>query len=115
MTPTCFDLSRDGPVAHLVMNRPDSFNSMVRAFWNELPAIVDGLSAEGATRALVVSSTGKHFSSGMDLSVFTQGEGVSPRAADRATAGEKFRLDVRRLQHSFSCLEEARFPVIARD
>ena len=113
MDPTCFDLSRDGPVGHLVLNRPDSFNSMVRAFWNELPAIVDELSAEGATRCLVISSTGKHFSAGMDLSVFTGGEGVAPRAADRATAAEKFRLDVRRLQHSFSCLEQARFPVIA--
>ena len=110
---TCFDLSRDGPVAHLVLDRPHSFNSMVRAFWNELPEIVDGLSAEGATRALVISSTGKHFSAGMDLSVFTSGEGVAPGAADRATAAEKFRLDVRRLQHSFSCLEAARFPVIA--
>ena len=113
MTPTCFDLSRDGPVAHLVLSRPDAFNSMVRAFWNELPAIVDELSAEGATRCLVISSTGKHFSAGMDLSVFASGEGVAPAAADRATAAEKFRLDVRRLQHSFSCLEAARFPVIA--
>lgn len=113
MTPTCFDLSRDGPVAHLVLNRPDSFNSMVRAFWNELPALVNGLNAEGATRCLVISSTGKHFSAGMDLAVFTQGEGVAPAAADRATAAEKFRLDVRRLQDAFSCLEAARFPVIA--
>ena len=113
MTPTCFDLVRDGPVAHLVLNRPDSLNSMVRAFWNELPVIVGELNAEGATRCLVISSTGRHFSAGMDLSVFTSGEGVTPPAADRATAAEKFRLDVRRLQASFSCLEEARFPVIA--
>ena len=113
MTPTCFDLSRDGPVAHLVLSRPDRLNSMVRAFWNELPALVDELSAEGATRAMVISSTGRHFSAGMDLSVFTSGEGVAPAAADRATAAEKFRLDVRRLQHAFSCLEAARFPVIA--
>ena len=113
MTPTCFDLSREGPVAHLVLNRPDSLNTMVRAFWNELPAIVDELSAAGATRCLVVSSTGRHFSAGMDLAVFSSGEGVAPAAADRAVAAEKFRLDVRRLQHSFSCLEAARFPVIA--
>ncbi len=110
---TCFDLHRDGGVAHLVLNRPDAFNSMVRAFWNELPEIVEGLNAEGATRCLVISSTGKHFSSGMDLAVFTTGEGVTPAAADRAVAAEKFRLDVRRLQRTFSCLEEARFPVIA--
>ena len=110
---TCFDLSSQGGVAHLVLKRPDAFNSMIRAFWNELPQIVEGLNAEGATRCLVISSTGKHFSSGMDLAVFTEGEGVAPGAADRATAAEKFRLDVKRLQRSFSCLEEARFPVIA--
>ena len=110
---TCFDLTSEGGVAHLVLNRPDAFNSMIRAFWNELPEIVDGLNAEGATRALVISSTGKHFCSGMDLSVFTDGDGVAPNGVDRATAAEKFRLDVRVLQHSFSCLANARFPVIA--
>lgn len=110
---TCFDLSSEGGVAHLVLKRPDAFNSMVRAFWNELPEIVEALNAEGATRCLVISSTGKHFSSGMDLAVFTEGEGVAPSASDRATAAEKFRLDVKRLQRSFSCLEDARFPVIA--
>ncbi len=110
--PTCFDLSSEGGVAHLVLNRPDSFNSMVRAFWNELPKIVDDLNAAGATRCLVISSTGKHFSSGMDLSVFAEG-GVAATGADRATAAERLRFDVRRLQRSFSCLEDARFPVIA--
>ena len=37
---TCFDVSVKDHVAHVVMNRPDEFNSMTRLFWKELPEIV---------------------------------------------------------------------------
>ena len=37
---TCFKLSIENNVAHIVLNRPEAFNAMPRAFWNELPAIV---------------------------------------------------------------------------
>ena len=40
---TCFDVSVKDHVAHVVMNRPDEFNSMTRLFWKELPEIVKEL------------------------------------------------------------------------
>lgn len=73
MTYTCFDVTMDGHVAHVQLNRPDELNSMTRAFWLELPEIIPGLDDEGEARAIVVSSTGKHFSAGMDLGVFAGG------------------------------------------
>jgi enoyl-CoA hydratase len=61
----------------------------------------------------VITSTGKHFSAGMELSVFTDGEGVTEeRSGDRHVAGESFRRYVGVLQDSFSCLDKARMPVI---
>ena len=69
----CFEVETVGKVAHVRLSRPDELNSMVPEFWRELPEIVTGLSDAGATRAVVVSSTGKHFSAGMDLSVFSEG------------------------------------------
>ena len=71
MTSTCFNVTIDNGVAHIQMKRPEAFNSMTRAFWNELPAIVTDIDDNARARAIVISSTGKHFCSGMDLAVFT--------------------------------------------
>ena len=54
---------------------------MPRAFWNELPAIVNDINDNAHARVIVISSTGKHFTAGMDISVFTDGEGVGAAAA----------------------------------
>jgi enoyl-CoA hydratase len=110
---TCFDVSIEGGVAHIQLNRPDAMNAMNRAFWNELPAIVRDIDDNARARCIVISSTGKHFSAGMELSVFTDGAGVVPEAqSDRQNAAESFRRHVHHLQDTFSCLDEARMPVI---
>lgn len=110
---TCFDVSIEAGVAHLRLNRPDAFNAMNRDFWNELPAIVRDINDNARARCIVISSTGKHFSAGMDLSVFTDGAGVVPEAQkDRQNAAESFRRHVHHLQDTFSCLDESRMPVI---
>ncbi len=84
---------------------------MVPEFWNDLPRIVSDLSDEGTTRAVVISSTGKHFSAGMDLSVFTGSGLMSDAEAGRRNA--TFSLLVRKLQESFTALERTRMPVLA--
>lgn len=109
-SPTCFALTRDGGVAHLVLDRPEALNAMNAAFWRELPAIVGALDAEGGTRALVISSTGRHFSAGMDLSLF--GEGADLDTSD-TMARERFRQQLRALQRVFETIAQARFPVLA--
>ncbi len=110
---TCFTVSIEDGVAHIQLTRPEKMNAMNRAFWNELPAIVRDIDDNARARCIVITSTGKHFSAGMDLSVFTDGASVVPEAqADRQTAAESFRRHVHLLQDSFSCLDEARMPVI---
>ncbi len=111
MTYRCFDVSVRDHVGHIVLCRGDELNTMVPEFWRELPEIVDGLSADGSVRALVVSSTGRHFSAGMDLSVFGGISGGADAEPGRRQA--RTRELVLRLQESFTCLERARIPVIA--
>jgi enoyl-CoA hydratase len=113
MSSTCFDVKIENKIAHIVLNRPEAFNSMPRAFWNELPRIVRDIDDHAKARVIVLSSTGKHFTSGMDLSVFTDGEGVSAGQGDQYARAESFRQFVLTLQNSFSCLDEVRVPVIA--
>ena len=113
MSESCFALSIENNVAHIVLNRPKAFNAMPRAFWNELPAIVDDINDNAKARVIVISSTGKHFTAGMDISVFTDGEGVSAGGGDQYARAEAFRQFVLTLQGSFSCLDNVRMPVIA--
>ena len=106
----CFEVSREGGVAHIVLSRPAAMNAMSIAFWSELPKLIRQLEAAGGTRVAVLSSTGKHFTAGMDLAVFSGGE-VGGTAT--AAARERFRLKLVELQQSFLALADARFPVIA--
>ena len=116
---TCFDVTIADHVAHIRLNRPDAFNSMNRPFWRELPEILDDINDNARARAIVISSTGKHFCSGMDLAVFTDGPnavtsgGAQAQVADRHTAGEAFRRYVHVLQDVFARLDQARVPVLA--
>lgn len=114
-----FDLELKDGVARLRMNRPDAFNSMNPDFWRELPQLVDRLSDDGEARVIVLSSTGKHFTAGMDLAVFGQsGDGQDVSDADRARtemgrARSQMRQSTKVFQESFNALERARVPVLA--
>ncbi|CAB4886900.1 MAG: crotonase/enoyl-CoA hydratase family protein [Actinobacteria bacterium] len=108
---TCFTVEITGKVAHVQMSRPDELNTMTAAFWEEWPAIVRSLSARGDVRVIVLSSTGRHFSAGMDLSVFTSGA-LSP-AGEPGRVNMNRVLQVRHLQDSISSPERARVAVLA--
>ena len=105
-----FDLSAQDSIAHLQLNRPERMNTMAPAFFPALRDAVRGLHADGTTRVLVVSSTGKHFSAGMALDVF--GSGNAGLDTGTARARLNFQAMLRQLIDCFSALDEARFPVI---
>jgi len=111
-THECFTVSVEDKVAHIVLSRPQSMNAMNKAFWNELPAIVNEIDATAAARVIVISAEGKHFSAGMDLSVFSQDGAVTHGKVDRHVAAEAFRSNIKQIQSSFSALEDARVPVL---
>ena len=117
----CFDVSIDEKIAHIVLNRPEKRNSMIMEFWDELPQIVRDIDDNARARVIVISSTGPHFSSGLDVSAFSdvlpggQAPGDDPEAQRRARRqrGGSFYHTVDRMQQTFSCLEDCRIPVIA--
>ena len=108
-----FHLAISDGVAHIRLNRPDKLNSMAKAFWSELPDIVADISDNAKARCIVVSSTGKHFSAGMDLSVFASDPALSNGGTLGVTENEQFLHKVMQLQDTFSCLDNARMPVLA--
>ena len=60
----------ENAVAEISLNRPDAINSMNADFWQELPAIIQALDEQSRFAVIILSSEGKHFTAGMDLSVF---------------------------------------------
>jgi enoyl-CoA hydratase len=108
---TCFDVSTDAGVATVTLCRPDELNTMIPSFWKELPALTHDLDISGEVRVVVLASTGRHFSAGMDLSVFGGGPGGGGAEVGRVRAN--LRAGVLHLQGTFSVLEKARIPVLA--
>lgn len=119
MSYSCFDLSINDNVAHLVLNRPEKRNSMVPEFWSELPAIIRDIDNNSKARVIVISSTGPHFSAGMDLSAFSQNPELAATGSDakksdaRLTHGATFMDTASYFQESFNAIEDCRIPVIA--
>ncbi len=104
------EVKQEGHIAHVVLNRPDAMNSMIPEFWTELPAAIREIDDEAKARVIVISSTGKHFSAGMDLSVFLNMK--EDFKGDPSRRAERMRRMVMLLQDSFTAIEQARVPVI---
>jgi enoyl-CoA hydratase len=109
-TPTCFSLSStDDHVAHLVLNRPEAMNTMHPTFWRELDEILTRLHTDGTARALVISSTGKHFSAGMALETFSGAIQMDDKSPEGRAAVFDLLSD---MQSTFTKIENLRIPVI---
>ncbi len=107
---SCFSLTIEAHVAHLVLNRPEAMNTMHPTFWRELDTVLKHLHNSGEARALVISSTGKHFSAGMALETF----GSAIQMDDNSPEGRAAVFDLLTdMQSTFSLLETMRIPVIA--
>jgi len=105
------DISFDGAVAHVALNRPDKLNAMNGTMFTEIGKAFRWLDDKDGVRAVILSANGKHFTAGLDLkesgAVLGQSEG------DPARIREKLRRHILHLQDCFTALEECRAPVIA--
>lgn len=108
---SCFDVSIEHHIAHIQLSRPNEMNTMNMAFWKDLPVLIQQIDDQALARVIVISSTGKHFSAGMDLGVFSNPKAV-PMTGDPGRMGENLRRVVMQLQASLSSLEQARIPVL---
>jgi len=104
-----FNFSTTEHVAHLVLNRPEAMNTMNPTFWRELDGVLTHIQRDGAARALVISSTGKHFSAGMALDTFSNAIQMDDQSPEGRAAIFDSLTD---LQATFSKLETLRIPVI---
>lgn len=105
-----FQLTLEGGIAHLQLNRPERMNTMAPPFFPLLRDAVRALNDEGQARVLVISSTGKHFCAGMSLDVFGGGSELMNTHTSRTRLS--FQESLRRLMGCFDVLDEVRFPIV---
>ena len=108
-----FDVEINNSIAHIRLNRPEKRNSMNEDFWNLFPKEVEELDDSGEIRALVISSTGPHFSSGIDLNMFKDDVVEEQSENELGRSRGYFIQQLKYLQNVANCLEATRFPVVA--
>lgn len=107
-----FDFGVDNHVARIVFNRPDKANAMILPFWQEMVDVFAEIEDRPEVRAVVISSTGKHFTGGLDLSAFA-GIAGEMLQGDRGRVGEQMRRTVAEMQETMSVIDRCRVPVLA--
>ena len=117
MQSSCFEVTIENKIAHIVLCRPEKRNSMIPEFWDDLPSIVKEIEDDSLARVIVISSTGPHFTSGIDTSIFGSStvEGADADVTEKLNRqkGAKFYDTVKYLQRTFSCLDDCSIPVLA--
>ena len=111
----CFKVDITDKIAHITLNRPEKMNSLPVSFWSDLPKIINEIDYDALARVIVISSTGKHFSAGMDLSVFGDAETARNKENPKTDPGRKkgsFYKGLLKLQETFNCIDNSRVPVL---
>jgi enoyl-CoA hydratase/carnithine racemase len=76
------DITRDGAVAVLTIDRPEKRNAMTAGMWAALPGVLAPLAEDPQVRALVVTGRGPSFCAGADISDLLSGGDPDDPMAD---------------------------------
>lgn len=69
-------LEKEGAVAIVTLNRPDAGNSFDFRLMEEVDAAMREVSKDKSIRAVILTGAGKYFSTGINLSMFTDAKGM---------------------------------------
>ncbi|MBB3897745.1 enoyl-CoA hydratase/isomerase family protein [Roseococcus suduntuyensis] len=87
-------VSRQGPVVHVTLNRPERRNAIGGGMGEALDEVIASLATDRDARAVVLRGAGGHFCAGLDLSEVGQGspeERLAGGQARNRAIGERFR------------------------
>jgi enoyl-CoA hydratase/carnithine racemase len=98
----------EGPLLHVVINRPQKRNALTPQMLEDLAAAVRGADEHPEVRAVIVSGEGPIFSAGIDVGSLAEVQGT----ADGLDRGRRTRRFAERLQHALFVIEATEVPVI---
>ncbi len=98
----------EGPLLHVVLNRPHKRNALTPAMLEELAEAVRAADGLPDVRAVIVSGEGPIFSAGIDLAALAE----VPGSAGGVHTGRQVRRFAERLQYALNTVEATEVPVI---
>jgi enoyl-CoA hydratase len=104
------EITRDGHVATLWLNRPEKLNALSEDMWRDIPNAVADLDKDAEIRVIVLAGRGTAFTVGIDIGMLA---GLQPTGASPAEGNFGLYTEIKRLQRTVSCLSETAKPVIA--
>ncbi|MDN0076870.1 crotonase/enoyl-CoA hydratase family protein [Crenobacter sp. SG2303] len=99
-------------VAEVTLNRPGKANALDASLWTELKAALEWCDRSAEVRVVVLAGAGKHFCSGIDISLLAGLEGQLDKHCE-GRKRERLRELILELQSTVNSLEKCRKPVIA--
>ncbi len=99
-------------VATVSINKADKANALDLKSWHELRTIFQQLDEDQAVRVVIIQGEGKHFCSGMELSVFMQIQELMQGTCS-GRKNEKLRKFLLDLQDCVTAIEKCSKPVLA--
>lgn len=108
MSFTCFNTVVREKVAFVEIDLARKANCMTREFWDELPLLMSELEGRDDVAVVVISGSGKHFSSGIDAKILVD---IMENDSDDKTA--YIEAEIRKMQLAISSVEACSKPVIA--
>lgn len=99
-------------VAEVALNQVKSANAMNRQAWDELEEVFISLNSNADVHVIILSGEGKHFCAGIDLQLLGSIQ-KHVRNDGPATASEKIRQLILKLQKPINEIENCRKPVLA--
>jgi len=79
-------VEKDGQIATITLNRPDSGNAFDIYCMNELDAAIRNVGNDPDIRVVIMTGAGRHFSTGIDLSMFSSPGAAEPGREQEAQA-----------------------------
>src|SRR2546429_7609750 len=77
------EVTRDGPIATIILNRPEKLNALTKGMWHNLGEAIDALSSDDDLRCIILRGAGeKAFSPGNDIGEFATQRAHKAQAID---------------------------------
>ncbi len=108
---TSFTLDITDHIATITLNNPEKANALGEDFWTECGEVFQRITEDPDVRVVIIASTGRHFTSGIDLMYL---QSLLPlRDVDPARAMDVMRRKIKFLQAAFEAIDKCRVPVLA--
>ncbi|SDH45039.1 enoyl-CoA hydratase/isomerase family protein [Roseospirillum parvum] len=98
------DLTRDGPLATVTLNRPERLNALTLPMWQGLAEHFETLAGDDSVRCVILTGAGKAFAAGADIDEFDTVRATPEQAKD-------YDLVMRR---ALAAVRDCPHPVVAR-